>query len=171
MNRRLSILILISTLNSCSLIDSKQETIIIYNNTDSAVYIYYSCSDSIYLTPKLVLFDTIVINGREKINSPNYRVNAYSYGGIGTTGRKILINNCADKKLRLFFIKEETMINNTWNDIYNWQLYEKKVFLTIYEMEQNDWTVTYQLESEKSKTWTFTPPHYLTSISKNIKSR
>lgn len=164
MNRRLTILLLISTFISCSLFDSEQGAINIYNNTDSAVYITYSCSDSICLSPQLVLFDTIVNNGRETIISPNYRVNAYSYGGIGTTGRKNLINDCIDKRLRLFFIKEETLKNFSWNDIFIWQLYEKKVILTIDEMEKTDWTVTYQSESDKSKTWTFTPQQYLTGI-------
>ena len=164
MNRRLTTLLLISTLISCSLIDSEQEAINIYNNTDSAVYIYYSCSDSIFLTSQLVLFDTIINNGIEKIISPNYRVNAYSSGGIGAKGRKNLINNCADKKLRLFFIKEETMKNYCWNDIYIWQLYEKKIILTIDEMEETDWTVTYQPESDNSNTWTFTPQQFLTGI-------
>ncbi len=169
--RKLFILLLFSTIIGCSLTDSKQESIEIYNNTDSAIYLYYSCSDSIYLTPKLVLFDTIINRGKEKIISPEYRVNAFSSGGIGVRGRKNLINNCTDKRIRLFFIKEETMMNNSWNDIYKWQLYEKKIILTIEEMEKNNWTVTFDIESDKSKTWTVAPPYYLTSISSIVEKR
>ena len=129
---------------ACPAYDPPQKGIEVLNYTDSAIYVCFSCTDSMSITPRLRLFDTVFYNGIDHIISPHYRVNAFSYGGIGTTGREMLINNCSDKKLRLFFIRESTLRNYSWDEIYKSQLFEKRIEVTTEELTKLDWIVTYK---------------------------
>lgn len=123
--------------------DPPQKGIEVRNNTDSAIYVYYSFTDSIELTRRLVLFENWKHIGINELVTPNYRVDAYNSRGIGTTGRESLVNQSNDKKLRLFFIKEETMRTKTWERICEGQIYAKKKTLTVKDLEKTNWIVKY----------------------------
>ena len=136
--------VLIALIFFCSCVyDPPRKSIEVINQTDSAIYIYYSLDDSIDLSRKLVLFESILNDGIETIYSPDYRVNAHSIGGIGTTGRESLVNESNDRRLRLFFIKEKTMREKKWEDICDKHLYEKKMTLSVQELKSCNWVVKY----------------------------
>jgi hypothetical protein len=80
-----------------------------------------------------------------KIMYPSYRI------GIDSTGcvpigwsKESTIRKCEDKKLRYFFIVDTVMRDNTWKEVCEKQLYEKKMVFTEEELIQMDWTVVYQ---------------------------
>lgn len=123
--------------------DPPQKGIAVKNYTDSAIYVYYSFTDSIELNRKLTLFEVYYYNNSKHIVTPNYRIDAYNSRGIGTTGRESLVNQSQDKKLRLFFIKEETMRTKTWERICERQIYAKKKTLTVKDLEKTNWIVRY----------------------------
>jgi RHS repeat-associated protein len=79
-----------------------------------------------------------------RIKAPDYRINAYSFQHIGLPANNSIIKNCKDKKLRIFFIKEEIMREHSWEEICSKQLYEKKITLTEEELQQNNWVVVYE---------------------------
>lgn len=127
----------------CLISDPPPKSILIRNSTDSAIYVYYSFNDSIESSRELVLFENNRYGGTDNFYSPNYRVNAYSIGGIGITGRKKLVDCSRDKKLRLFFINEVTMREKSWKQICESQIYSKKVILSVSELKRLDWIVEY----------------------------
>lgn len=129
--------------DSCLMIDPKPQCIEIENCTDSTIYVYYSFNDSLEESRSIQLFKKYRYAGTDKYISPDYRINAFSVGGIGITGRESLLNKCKDKKIRLFFIKEETLRNKTWTEICKQQIYIKKKTLNIEELKKSNWVIEY----------------------------
>jgi len=123
--------------------DPPAKVIKVKNHTDSAIYVYHSFTDSIEINRKLTLFEVYYYNNSSHVVTPNYRIDAYNSRGIGTTGRESLVNESPDKKLRLFFIKEETLRKKTWEEICEKQLYAKKLTLTVTDFEKINWIVEY----------------------------
>lgn len=124
----------------------------VQNISDSAIYVYITCNDSLPRFPKLNLFDTILENksGEMKgtIISPDYRINAFSYytnkdNHVGDILFERNCQKCKGKTLKLFFIKENTMRTKGWEDIYKKQLYEKRISLSIEQILAFNLTVKY----------------------------
>jgi hypothetical protein len=76
--------------------------------------------------------------------SPQYRINAYSYGDIRVSGT---IENpaihCSMDSLYLFFIAESTIRTKSWSEICKYQLYRKKIVLTEDILDSLKWKVVY----------------------------
>jgi hypothetical protein len=148
--RNLFLILVITLLYGC-VYDPPHGLLTVHNYSDSAVYVYLTCADSLQLTPKLNLFEYDLSNStnargqkRDPIYSPNYRVNAYSYSEFAVWGTaKKPRSYCEDKSLRLFFIKENTIRTKKWEEIYKKQLYVKKVILTEKQLNDGDWEFTY----------------------------
>jgi hypothetical protein len=140
--KNLIILVLLSSFFSC-VYEPSQKGISILNVSDSAIYVTYSFTDSFPSDRKLTLFQIEYFNDSCHIVSPNYRINAHSSGGIGISGREELVNEAKDGKLRIFFIKEKTIRENSWEDISKKEIYEKKITLTIEELQKLNWTIRY----------------------------
>ncbi len=144
--------IAITFLNGCFTYDPPLGVLTILNYSDSAIYVYSTCSDSIELSPKLNLFGIWPGNGvdengqkKEPLYSPNYRINAYSYGNINVNGTvKKPCLSCEDKKLRLFFIKEHTMRTKSWEEICKAQSYANSMVLTENQLDSLKWKITYK---------------------------
>ncbi len=126
----------------------------IRNNSDEAVYVYLKCGETntLPLEPKLDLFHFISAN-MEDLNgdtikphfiSPDYRINAYSYGVLNIGGnQKQQQLQCKEKVVTLFFIAEKTMRDYSWEEICSKQMFDKKIILTEEELENNDWVYIY----------------------------
>lgn len=144
--------IICTLLEGCALfMDPPTGELKILNYTDSAVYVYSTCSDSLPYEYALQLFlnygsdiDECGNKMRDTI-APNYRINAYSWGVISGFGNaKNLQTQCKDNRLRLYFIKEATMRTKPWEEIYKHQLYEKKMVLSQGQLENLCWKVIYE---------------------------
>lgn len=145
-------LAILPILGGCALfMDPPTGELRILNYTDSAIYVYSTCSDSLPYEYGLKLFVNYgggtdeCGNKMRDTSSPNYRINAYSYGtisGFGSPEKRQ--TQCTDNKLRLYFIKEITMRAKTWEEIYKNQLYEKKMILTQEQLNNLCWKVTYE---------------------------
>ena len=114
--KNLIISVLLVSFISC-VYDSPQKGIRICNVSDSAIYVTYSLTDSFPSDRELTLFQKECYNDSCHIVSPDYRINAHCSGGIAISGREELVNEAKDGKLRIFFIKEKTIRENTWEDI------------------------------------------------------
>ena len=120
----------------------------IFNNTDSAIYVYVTYTDSLPLKYGLKLFEhgggtDAYSNNMPDTISPNYRINAYSWQlffGFGAVEKPTLYRGRGGK-LSLFFIKEITMRTRIWKEIYKGQLYEKKMVLTQEQLNNLCWKV------------------------------
>lgn len=143
MKKLFFLLIIIMIFDGCLLIDPKPKFIEVENCTDSVIYVYYSFKDSLEKSRSIELFKKYRYAGVDKYISPDYRINAFSFGGIGITGRESLLNESTDKIIRLFFIKEETIRNKTWDEICEQQIYIKKITLSVEELEKANWIVEY----------------------------
>jgi hypothetical protein len=151
MRKSFFIVLSLSIFYGCPNYDPSQEMITVHNYTDSAIYVCHSCSDTLPKEPALNLFELIDSNSlnikgesmKGHIYSPDYRVNAYSYGSIGIPANESAIKQCCDKKIRLYFITEKTMREKTWKEIHKNQLYKKKITLTIDELKECDWEIEY----------------------------
>jgi hypothetical protein len=123
----------------------RRDRVCIHNYTDSAIYITYSCFDSMPKEPRLYLFEKIENNCYNEngnslagnLYSPSYRINAYSYEYPFNIlyADKMSFNKCLDKKIRFFIVTEKTMKENTWEYIHEKQLYEKKLVFTEEELK------------------------------------
>lgn len=124
--------------------DPASETFTVVNNSDSAIYVYYGCSDSIMLEPRLVLYEPIQQNGKN-YRVPDYRIESNEHKTIFAFGnRKIFTESCNNKSIKFFFITENTMRTNTWTKIYENQLYDTKFELTYQDLEKLKWTITFK---------------------------
>lgn len=139
----------------CPVYDPASGELDILNYTDSAIYVYHTCLDSLPFEYGLKLF--LNVGGgidecghtKKDTIAPSYRINAYSWGSIGGLGTpKRRETGCKDNKLRLYFIKEITMRTKTWEEIFKNQLYEKKVVLDQKQLDSLCWRVTYEPEKK-----------------------
>ena len=137
------IMLVVIFFNISCVFDPPQKGIKIINNTDFAIYIAYSFNDSIKADLKLVPFETTYFNYAKHIISPDYRINAHMSNGIGIPGREELLSQSKDKKIRLFFITEQTMITYKWDEIVKNKLYKKVKIFSISDLKSTDWSVTY----------------------------
>lgn len=123
----------------------------ILNYSDSAIYVYQTCSNQLPCYPELKLFQNLGgrrfdENGNKKPDtiSPRYRINAYSYGDIRVSGT---IENpsihCSKDTLYLFFITESIMRTKSWNEICKSQLYKEKFILTEDILDSVKWRLVY----------------------------
>lgn len=142
----------------CPSYDSPSGILTVHNYSDSAIYVYCTCSDSVKSKPKLNLFekikaDIIDEHGQKKdsIYSPNYRVNPYTYSEINVWGT---VKNpelyCNNDIIYLFFIKESIMRTKKWEDICKYQLYEQKRLLTKDELNRIDWLIKYSPKNDEA---------------------
>ncbi len=145
--------IIIIIIISCSFEKKTQfDSLSIYNATSSAVYLYITSSDTLPLTPKLNLFDTVFLHStqnRDTILSPIYRINAYSYYTkndltVPNVNIEELCLKSKDLKIKLYFIKESTMRIHNWTEIYLCQLYEKKIVLSESDIQRLNWEIEYK---------------------------
>lgn len=122
----------------------------IYNNSDDAIYVFFSNKDSITISPKLELFvkDTtgLYFTSYDSIYSPEYRVNARSFSYLReksvSTSKWIPFT---DKDfVNFFFITENTMKNYSWEEIVEKQLYVKKVRYSYKQLEKLKFRIMYK---------------------------
>lgn len=137
----------------CPVYDPPSGQLEILNYTDSAVYVYHTCSDSLPCDYGMKLFLSAGggtdASGRTMKDTiaPSYRINAYSWGNITGLGAiEKPVTACRDHKLRLYFIKETTMRTKTWEEICQSELYEKKITLTQQELDSMGWRLAYEPE-------------------------
>ena len=136
--------------------DPPPGSIEIHNYSDSVIYVYHSCSDSLELDHKLDLFYICTGIGMvtdasgnirqdtDSIHSPEYRIGAYDYGNVVLCGSKRRPRLCCDNDtLYLFFIKESVMRTMSWEEICEKQQYEQRVVLTEEQLDSCGWQYTY----------------------------
>ena len=149
--RHILLLSLVVLLNGCIACDSLRGDLEINNYSDSVIYVYHSCSDSLEVDHKLNLFETrsgvIDASGRirqDTIYSPEYRIDAYDYMNIVVCGPYWEPRLCCDNDtLYLFFIKESVMRTMSWEEICEKQQYEQRVALTEEQLNRCGWQYTY----------------------------
>ena len=129
----------------------------IHNNSDEAIYVYFKCGnvDSLPLSPKLELFHFLSMDMEDAQGnpiepgfiSPEYRINAYTYGSITISGSRdhprLPCYENREEVITLFFIPEKTMRDYEWEKIYENQMFVRKTTLTKEELEKSNWTYTY----------------------------
>jgi len=136
MRERLFIIILLFLSCIFPAYDPPEQYVFIQNTTDSAIYVYYTCFDSLPKEPALKLF--VKEKGMDKpIQSPEYRINAHSNGLVPLYSLKVESEKSKDKKLKLYFITEKNIKEKKWDEIYKNQLYEKKIIISSEELKEN----------------------------------
>ena len=146
-------LLVVLALYGCITYDPPKKSLEIYNYTDEAVYVCFSSTDSLQISPKLVLFYTLSGLGYDENNvkidtivSPDYRINAHNYSYLresSTSSTKWIPFRDKDYVV-FFFIKESTMKKFSWEEICKRQLYEKKVKYSYKELEKLHYRILYK---------------------------
>lgn len=115
------------------------------NNSNHVVYACYSSLDSLDRFPMVSVLDRFNINGKDTTVYGEGRIEPNSVGYVNFRLRKedFVMYGCKDKKIRFFFIKESTLLEKTWEEIYKGQLYEKRLTFTQEDLESMNWTVVY----------------------------
>jgi hypothetical protein len=145
-------LMLCLILYGCPSYDPQTAVLTVYNLSDSAVYVYKTCENSIEILPRLKLFEVSGAimedekgNQIDSIYSPNYRVNAYNsseFSGFGNIDNPTIFCNNSDY-INLFFIKETTIKNYSWEEIVEKQIYVKKMRFNCKQLDSLNWKVKY----------------------------
>lgn len=131
----------------CPVVDPISETIEVHNNTGKPVYVFSTCNDSIEPLPEMILYETQIRDGVEWKFAPPYRVPAFSTKSVIAYGKRVdYINLCDNQEINLFFIDEDTLIQHSWSEIYNYQKFNRKITLTLEELEQKNWVILYSGE-------------------------
>ncbi|MDX1907434.1 MAG: hypothetical protein SF053_10405 [Bacteroidia bacterium] len=146
-----SLLLLAAMVYGCPAYDPPTGVLKIFNASDSAVYVYESCTDSIQMVPELTLFHVIPgmtdAKGRQinPIRSPHYRVNAYAYSefdGFGSPETRSI--PCQNQEyVTFFFIPESIMRTHTWQEICQQQLYHTRIEANLQMLDSLDWVLQY----------------------------
>lgn len=136
--------LLILLLQSCPAVDPPPKFIRIDNKTDSTIFVAYSLNDTLEILHPLKLLDTIRWRGNFEYYEPRYKIKANKQGSIDTCGRKQLIENIPDKRIRLFFIRESILNKHSWTEICKNQLFDTKMTFTVSDLEKCKWTVVYK---------------------------
>lgn len=155
--RHFLLLSFVVLLNGCISCDSLRGELEVKNYSDSVIYVYHSCSDSLELGHKLNLFETrsgvTDASGRirqDSIYSPKYRIDAYDYMNIVVCGPYWEPRLCCDNDtLYLFFIKESVMRTMSWGEICEKQQYEQRVVLTEEQLNKSGWSFVYYPKGAK----------------------
>lgn len=134
--------------------DPPSKTVTIFNNSDKAIYVHYSCSGKMEKIPELVLFRVISPNEdfkdennfhKPKTISPEYRVNAFSYSELAGFGSRSKFELPCENKLFItfFFIPEDTMRKYKWDVICQDELYSKKMVFSKEGLDSIHWKIIY----------------------------
>jgi len=118
--------------------------IFVLNNSNHTIYVYNAYDeDFLSMSRKLELLWRYDDN---ETYYPPYRAAPDSMAGITFSGKHNDIFNLylKDGELRLFIIREDSLLKYTWNEICEKQLYEKKLIVTEKELEENNWTIVYE---------------------------
>lgn len=128
-NRYLLLVVCIALFQACiTFIEHNDESseFQIQNNSDSAIYVCITQSNSLPIKSKLKLFDTLKVNGKDSIISPIYRINAHSFNKD-----HLLFDNYQKNKsnnnLYIYFIKEVIIESRSWENICKTELYSQKI--------------------------------------------
>ncbi|WP_304064846.1 hypothetical protein [Pedobacter glucosidilyticus] len=132
--------------------DPPTATLEVFNYSDSAIYVAENCECNLTALPILRLFETrddgaTDVKGQAfpEIYSPNYRINPYQIGNIGYFGTpKNREVQCENGVICLFFIKEITMRNYSWDEIVEKKLYNKKLSFNKEQLDSLDWKIKYE---------------------------
>ncbi|MGC3977362.1 MAG: hypothetical protein QM751_03480 [Paludibacteraceae bacterium] len=136
--------LLILLLQGCPAIDLPPKFINVYNKTDSTIFVAYSFNDTLDLLRPLNFSDTIYWQGHFEYYEPRYKIEANKQGSIDTCGRRQLLENIPDKRIRLFFIRESILNKYSWAEICKNQLFDTKITLTVSDLEKCKWKIVYK---------------------------
>ena len=122
-----------------------------FNNSDSAIYVYVSCEDSIDAHQPLKLFGKFPDKSFDeqgiknpKFYSPDYRINAYSYGQLlGFGNKKENFIPCKSDSLYIFFIKENILKNYKWAIIVEKKLFSNREIYTRHMLDSLYWKIQF----------------------------
>lgn len=137
------------TFSGCLIYDPPSGTIEVYNDSDSSIYVSTNCTEVMPKFPELRLFlkspAKMVDENGKRINEifiPDYKVYPHKMSKIAGFGSfKNPKIDC--QKIYIFFIKESTLKERSWNEIYINQLYEKKLKFTNQELDSLQWKIRY----------------------------
>lgn len=155
------LLFLIGCFYGCTFDPKREPMLIVNNNTEDVLYVYYSSKDSIQLKPELkseISKHALAYtdeNGTDHytVVYPENRVDSFSKtyfhdDGVHTKGKFRPYSN--QNYVYFFFIKESTMKNFTWKDIVQHQLYEKRLKYTYAELDKMNYEISYNSPVKRS---------------------
>jgi hypothetical protein len=141
-------LIVISLCQSSCIFFDSASSIHIVNNSNEGQIICRSCSDSIgspidslTMTPYFKQFDNFK-NDIKYQKAYIYKDSILMYKIVG--GKESIVRLCKDKLVRFFFISDSVFMNNPWDTIVKYQMYNRKLVFSESELKKNNWTVIYE---------------------------
>ena len=132
-------------LYSClSYIDAIQ----IINHSDYGQIVCYTCSDSIgseidslTFNPYFKQYDYF----KYEILKKDAYIDRNSSQWLKTPFPKEYITQCCeDGLIRFFFIKDSVFLNNPWDTIVKYQMYNKKLVLSEEDLKNMNWIIEYK---------------------------
>jgi len=122
--------------NSCEKVMEKWYTIKVQNNTDKVIFVSAGCD-------KYGLFsypDTILTTSKPSLLS--VAPNDYNYLDNGKKWEKIN-EELPEKKLIIYFFNSDTINFYDWTQIKEGNKVMKRMDLSVEELENMNWTITY----------------------------
>jgi hypothetical protein len=144
------IFLLFFILSSCAFDKIDKRNIMIYNNSNKIIYSVISSNDSIY---NLENFDDFVYKGNY-IYTKEGDIKWFGFTGInpkdklqsdgGSTKWDVYFESIDDKKIRLFIIYKDSVEKYGWKTILSKNIYNKKYYLTIEDLDKMNWEIEYK---------------------------
>lgn len=149
--RIICIMLLLSICFIGCIYDPATGIITIKNNTKEAVYVYYSCADTLShqngLKVKVRVGANVYDANDNKVPDtmyyPQYRIpiNSTREFFVGGTPSKPRVG-CEDKILRIYVIDDSVMIKYSWKTICKHNLYSKKLTYSEKQLKSFAWKIT-----------------------------
>lgn len=146
------LMILILCLGSCIPVIDHVSAFQVINHSDKGQIIYYSCSDSIgsamdslTMNPYFKQFD----QSKVAIKGEDVYVEREDSTLVRISGKKeSLVRRCKDGYLRFFFIHDSVFLNNPWDTIVKYQMYNKVLVFSKKDLERINWIIEYDNVSD-----------------------
>ena len=100
----------------------------VINKTDLSFYVYTSCKNKISELPAIKYDENRVSKIVPGFEKPSIKENGSTY--IYDYSIESFFKNCDNEKLNVFLIKDSVIQNYSWKDIYEEQIYFKKISFT-----------------------------------------
>jgi len=118
------------------------------NYSNEGQIVYYTCADEI--GSKIDSFENRyyekIAFSRTSILNEDVYIKPNSSKWVRTHFNIKRIANCCqnNQPLRFFFISDSVFVNNPWDTIVKYQMYNRKLVFSKKDLEKNNWTVIYE---------------------------
>jgi hypothetical protein len=130
-------------IEACDVMDNTK--VKVYNNSRDTVFCLLATEDNFNARTYSPLEQAKHFNGRDTILTKNNNILFPNDSSIFSSyDWRYSINSSKSKQLNVFIFRYSTLKSKTWDDIKRDTFYDRKISMTIDELNSNNWKIHYK---------------------------